>query len=197
MAEPAPPLWLASRSPRRAELLRVLGVAFERVDVDVDETGHPGEAPRAYVERVARAKAAAARARLPGAVPLLAADTTVALEARIFGKPADADEAVAMLTALAGTRHDVHTAVVVDAGAPACVVVSTAVTFAPLAAGTIAAYVASGEPFDKAGGYGVQGLGGALVTRIEGSYSAVVGLPLAETAGLLDAAGVRHRLAPG
>lgn len=197
MAERSAVLHLASRSPRRAELLTLLGVAFERIDVEVDEAALPAEPADAYVERVARAKATAARAALPGTAPLLAADTTVSLDGRIFGKPADGTEAMAMLGALSGRTHLVHTAVVVDAGRALCEVVATRVEFAAFDGAAIANYVASGEPLDKAGAYGIQGLGGALVVRIEGSYSAVVGLPLVETARLLAAAGVPHRLHPG
>jgi len=192
---PPAPLILASRSPRRAELLRLLGVDFRVVDVAVDEDGHAGEAPADYVLRVARAKAAAGAAAAPG-MALLAADTTVARAGRIFGKPRDADDASAMLLALAGGWHEVYTAVVVRAADARHLerVVCTRVEFVPFDAAVAAAYWASGEPADKAGAYGIQGLGGALVARIDGSYSAVVGLPLAETAALLTAAGVGHAL---
>lgn len=192
---PAAPLLLASRSPRRAELLDLLGVRFERFDVEFDERTLPGEAPQAYVLRVALGKAAAAghpdRA-------VLTADTCVSCDGTIFGKPADHAAARAMLRRLAGRWHDVHTAVVVRAAgqAPSTVVVATRVEFVAFDDAVIDRYWASGEPADKAGAYGIQGLGGALVRRIEGSYGAVVGLPLAETAALLRNAGIGHTLAP-
>ncbi|MGR8920331.1 MAG: Maf family protein [Gammaproteobacteria bacterium] len=194
MPEASPELVLASRSPRRAEFLRLLGVAFEVVAADVDEGALAGEAPRDYVCRVARLKATTAAARLPGR-PVLAADTTVAIDGELLGKPADAAAAAAMLRRLSGRSHEVFSAVVLKgAGAEHVAVAGATVEFGTLDAGIIDAYVASGEPLDKAGAYGIQGLGGALVTRISGSYSAVVGLPLAETRGLLDRAGLRHRL---
>lgn len=191
-----PALYLASRSPRRAAYLELLGVAFETVDADADETARAGEAPVAYVERVARSKAEAARGRASLPLPLLAADTTVSLDGRLFGKPVDAAHALQMLRALSGRWHEVHTAVVVAGQTLASVVVTTRVEFAPLSDATIEAYWQTGEPRDKAGAYGIQGLGGALVARVDGSYSAVVGLPLRETRDLLDAAGVPHRLRP-
>lgn len=192
-----PDLLLASRSPRRADLLRTLGVVFAVVDVEIDETPWPDEAPAAYVRRLARMKAEAGRA-VTRAAPVLAADTTVVAAEALLGKPRDADEARAMLRRLAGRVHEVLTGVaVIDRhGAIEDVVVTTRVGFRALDSRTIDAYVASGEPLDKAGGYGIQGLGGALVERIDGSYSNVVGLPLAATVGLLDAAGVPHALNP-
>lgn len=191
-------LCLASRSPRRAELLRTLGVAFRVLDVEVDETPRPGEAPADYVRRLACDKARAGRAAAAGVdAPVLAADTTVVVDRAILGKPEDADDARRMLARLAGRAHEVFTGVaLVDArGELRCTVARTGVRFRALTAGEIAAYVASGEPLDKAGAYGIQGLGGALVAGIDGSYSNVVGLPLAETLALLDAAGVPHALA--
>ena len=190
-------LLLASRSPRRAELLRTLGVDFTVIDVEVDETPAPGEAAADYVRRLACAKVRAGHARMEDvALPVLAADTTVVLDGAILGKPLDDADARAMLARLAGHTHDVLTGVaVIDAqGALTVAVVRTRVSFRALSPVEITAYVASGEPFDKAGAYGIQGLGGALVARIEGSYSNVVGLPLAETLALLDAAGVPHAL---
>lgn len=192
-----PLLHLASRSPRRAELLRTLGVEFAIVDIDVDETPHVGEAPAAYVGRLARAKAAAGRVSAPPRAPVLAADTTVALDGEILGKPRDGADAARMLTRLSGRWHAVFTGVALDGVADASIVVETRVLFRPLGADEIARYWASGEPADKAGAYAVQGLGGAFVLRLDGSYSNVVGLPLAETLTLLDRAGVRHRLAGG
>ena len=193
----APALLLASRSPRRADLLRTLGVEFRLVDVEVDETPGRHEAPDAYVRRLAREKARAGQAAAPAAsLPVLAADTTVVLDGEILGKPVDDADARAMLARLAGRPHEVLTGVAVLDGRGLLVdtVVATRVRFRALTPAEIAAYVASGEPLDKAGAYGIQGLGGALVERIEGSYSNVVGLPLAETLALLDAAGVPHAL---
>lgn len=192
-------LLLASRSPRRAELLRTLGVAFRVIDVEVDETTRVGEAPVDYVRRLARDKARAGQAVAGGAsLPVLAADTTVVLDGAILGKPLDDADARAMLARLAGRTHEVLTGVaVIDArGWLDDAVVATRVSFRALSPAEIAAYVASGEPADKAGAYGIQGLGGALVERIDGSYSNVVGLPLVETLALLDAAGVPHALRP-
>jgi len=192
-------LLLASRSPRRAELLRTLGVAFRVIDVEVDETTRVGEAPVDYVRRLARDKARARQAVAGGAsLPVLAADTTVVLDGAILGKPLDDADARAMLARLAGRTHEVLTGVaVIDArGWLDDAVVATRVSFRALSPAEIAAYVASGEPADKAGAYGIQGLGGALVERIDGSYSNVVGLPLVETLALLDAAGVPHALRP-
>ena len=188
-------LHLASRSPRRAELLRLLGVDFVLVDVEVDERQQAGEAPSDYVGRVALTKARAGSAQLaPGAV-VLAADTTVSVDGEIFGKPRDAADGQSMLSRLAGHWHEVFTAVVVAAdGRHHIEVVKTRVEFRVLDAVAIAAYWRSGEPVDKAGGYGIQGLGGALVKRIDGSYSAVVGLPLCETAALLEKVGIGHAL---
>ena len=192
-------LLLASRSPRRAELLRTLGVAFRVIDVEVDETTRVGEAPVDYVRRLARDKAVAGQAVAGDAsLPVLAADTTVVLDGAILGKPLDDADARAMLARLAGRTHEVLTGVaVIDArGWLDDAVVATRVSFRALSPAEIAAYVASGEPADKAGAYGIQGLGGALVERIDGSYSNVVGLPLVETLALLDAAGVPHALRP-
>lgn len=198
MSSPAIDLLLASRSPRRAEFLRMLGVAFEPVDVEIDESPLPAEAPATYVRRLACGKARAAFAGCPArGLPVLAADTTVVLDGAILGKPTDVADACAMLARLAGRPHEVLTGVaLIDRhGSRRDTVVSTRVIFRALTSAEIAAYVATGEPADKAGSYGIQGLGGALVSRIEGSYSNVVGLPLAETLELLGAAGVRHALA--
>lgn len=190
------PIVLASRSPRRAALLHLLGVAYDLVAADIDETPLGAEAPVEYVQRVALAKAACARAGGLTQRIVLAADTCVSVDGEIFGKPLDFADARRMLRRLAGGWHTVYTAVVVAGmdGLSRSAIVATRVEFTPLDDATIAAYWASGEPTDKAGAYGIQGLGGALVRRIEGSYSAVVGLPLAETAMLLAGAGVAHAL---
>jgi septum formation protein len=204
-----PILHLASRSPRRAELLRTLGVDFAIIDVDVDETPHSGESPPAYVRRLALAKAAAGRARVAAGAPVLAADTTVVVDDDVLGKPRDGADAARMLAALSGRWHAVFTGVALDCvaaadahglekaavGAIDSVVVATRVLFRTLRTDEIARYWASGEPADKAGAYAVQGLGGAFVRRLDGSFSNVVGLPLAETLALLERARIPHHLA--
>jgi septum formation protein len=179
---------LASASPRRSELLRQLGIDHEIRPVDVDESVRPGEAPSAYVLRLAEAKAVALWQRL-GAVerrPVLAADTTVALEGEIFGKPADLAQARAMLGRLSGRTHEVHTAVAVlhDGGAAARVS-SSSVSLRALTPAEIDWYWSTGEPSDKAGGYAVQGRAAAFIRHIAGSYSGIMGLPLYETWELL------------
>lgn len=181
-------LALASASPRRRDLLRAAGIPCEIAPQDVDEATQPGEAPIGYVLRVARSKAAAYR----GACEVvLAADTTVAVDGAILAKAADDEDAVRMLTRLAGRTHVVHTAVVVRAGERSLEqVVSTEVRFRSLSEPEIRAYVATGEPRDKAGAYGIQGQGGALIGAVFGSYTNVVGLPLAEALAMLRAAGI-------
>lgn len=187
---PTPRLVLASASPRRRELLGLLGLAPEVVPPEIDEAVRAGEAPEAYVERLAQEKAAQVARGLPGAL-VLAADTTVALGADVLGKPASEAEARHMLGRLSGTWHEVFTGVAVDGPLRASLVVRTRVEFRPLSAGEIAWYVATGEPMDKAGAYAVQGRAGAFVARLEGSPTNVVGLPLAEAAALLARAGLR------
>ena len=196
-----PFVYLASQSPRRQELLQQLGVRFElllpRPDEDAEalEAELPGEHARDYVQRVCIAKAHAARARLVAGGhatrPILVADTTVTIDDAILGKPTDADDAIAMLTRLAGREHEVLTAVtVIDAEGtllPAALSVST-VRFAALHVDAIRRYAASGEPLGKAGAYGVQGRAAEFIQRINGSYSGIMGLPLFETAALLRAA---------
>lgn len=191
-------IYLASRSPRRRELLRQIGIAFEalllREDVrrgaDVDEAPAPGESPQDYVNRVARDKAEAgwrriaSRGLLPR--PVLAADTTVVVDGGIIGKPADARHAQQMLRRLSGRTHRVMTAVAVAREARVETALSTsAVEFRELADGEIRRYVASGEPLDKAGAYAIQGRAAVFVRGISGSYSGIMGLPLFETAELL------------
>ena len=197
MQTAGPTLVLASASPRRRDMLSLAGVRFTVIPAAIDETPHPGEAPADYVRRVARDKAAAVRAQAPAGSVVLAADTAVCIDDELFGKPRDAADARRMLARLSGREHRVLSAVCVEggSGARAESLVETRVRFRPLDDPTIAAYVASGEPLDKAGAYGIQGLGGALVSTIDGSYSAVVGLPLAETLALLEAAGISHALA--
>lgn len=181
-------LILASASPRRAELLTQIGLPFVARPVDIDETVRAGEAPSDYVERLAREKALAG-ATDPDAL-VIGSDTTVVLSHEILGKPADSAEAIATLARLSGQTHQVITAVALTSGGDcAACVVTTDVTFRVLTDDEIRAYVATGEPMDKAGSYGIQGLGGIFVKEIRGSYSSVVGLPLQETAGLLSQAG--------
>ena len=185
---PPPVILLASASPRRSELLRQVGVAHEVRPVDVDESVRPGEAPSAYVLRLAEAKAEALWTRLSPAErrPVLAADTTVALEGVIFGKPADPAEARSMLSRLAGRTHEVHTAVALrHAGGTAARVSTSSVSLRALAPGELDWYCRSGEPYDKAGGYAVQGRAALFIRHIAGSYSGIMGLPLYETWELL------------
>jgi len=184
------PLILASASPRRRELLSLLGLTFDVVPADVDEAWRNGEPPATHAERLAREKAEAARR--PGAVTV-GADTIVVVDGAILGKPAGSAEARAMLGRLAGRDHVVHTAIAVTyAGRIASAVVSTKVWFRPLDAGAIAGYVATGEPLDKAGAYGIQGYGAVLVDRIEGDYFTVMGLGLARLVDLLGEVGLRY-----
>ena len=180
------PLVLASASPRRRALLEQLGIALRIDPAHLDETVRQGEPAEAYVLRLAEEKAAAVHARHPHAT-VLAADTSVVLEGAVLGKPSTAEEALAMLRRLSGRTHQVMTAVAV-AGAGSRLVAAS-VTFAGAPEAALRWYVSTGEPMDKAGAYAVQGIGGFLVERIEGSHSAVVGLPLVETLALLQAAG--------
>lgn len=199
MSIPRPDLVLASASPRRSELLAQAGVRHVVQVAGVDESVRDGESPADYVERLARAKAVAVLP-LAGALPVLGADTTVVVDDEILGKPVDAADAARMLARLSGREHRVLTAVAVCRGSEILSRTSdTRVWFRVLDERLIARYVATGEPLDKAGAYGIQGLGGTLVTRIDGSYTGVVGLPLAETVALLEAFGVPcwHRGADG
>jgi septum formation protein len=187
-----PALVLASASPRRRDLLEGAGLTFSVRPAAIDETPRSGEAPLPYVRRMAREKALAVNAG-PGEV-VLAADTVVTLDGAVLGKPSDAAAACATLRTLSGRIHRVHTGVALRDGRHVHVrVTTTSVRFRVLSDADVARYVATGEPFDKAGGYGVQGYGGALVERLVGSYTNVVGLPLAETLTLLARAGVHPR----
>jgi septum formation protein len=197
-------IYLASRSPRRRELLAQIGVKYEpllfregpRQDADTDEAVRPGEEPGEYVRRVTRLKAEAAWQRVVmrrglQRKPVLAADTTVALGTEILGKPADRADAERILKLLSGTEHRVLTGVAIAFEDRYEMEVSESlVRFAAIEDERIAAYVLSGEPFDKAGAYAIQGRAGAFVERIEGSYSGVMGLPLHETAVLLRRFGI-------
>ncbi len=173
-------LLLASASPRRRELLAAAGFLFDVVPADIDEQRRPGEVADEYVRRMAVEKAGAIRGGA-GARPVLGADTIVVLEGEVLGKPADEADAVRMLARLSGARHDVFTAIALwwpEGGAPDVAVERTQVWMRGIAPGEIAAAVASGEPLDRAGAYAIQGLASRWVTRIEGSYSNVVGLPV-------------------
>ena len=188
-----PPLVLASGSPRRRWLLEQLGVRFEVFAVDIEERPHSGELPAPFAQRMADEKATAAAERRPAAW-VLAADTVVALGDVALGKPRGREEAVAMLAQLSGRAHVVYTGIVLlrPAAVPAeRAVVATRVSFRALRAADIRAYVASGEPLDKAGAYAIQGGGAHLVDRVEGSYTNVIGLPLAEVAAWLRAWQIR------
>ena len=190
-----PHIYLASRSPRRGELLGQIGVRFEVLPSDIDESARSGESPEHYVLRLAREKALACARRLSAAGmaarPILAADTTVCIDGLILGKPEDDADAAAMLRRLSDRWHVVHTAIAMAQGDRVeTALSSTQVEVAALAEQDIAAYVASGEPRDKAGSYGIQGLAGAFIRRIEGSYSGVMGLPVYETVQLLGKFGV-------
>jgi septum formation protein len=191
-----PKIYLASRSPRRGELLRQIGVDFEVLPSDVDESVLPEEAPEHYVLRLARAKAEVCTRRIlqEGSrdMPVLAADTTVCADGEILGKPENDEQACAMLRRMSDRWHTVLTAIAVANGDRVEVALSsTQVEVAPLSEAEIAAYVATGEPFGKAGGYGIQGLAGTFIRRIEGSYSGVMGLPIYETAQLLKNFGLK------
>jgi len=194
LVQSAQSIYLASRSPRRQELLAQIGVKFEVMALDVDEAVLEGEAPRAYVERLARAKAEAGwqrieRENLPRA-PVLGADTTVAVGGRILGKPADGREAAEMLATLSGRLHEVLTALALRFGARLESAVSVSqVRFKTLSREEIARYVATRECEDKAGAYGIQGHAARFVAELRGSFSGVVGLPLYETAQLLERIG--------
>ncbi|MDO8861351.1 Maf family protein [Haliea sp. E1-2-M8] len=190
-------LILASASPRRHELLGRLGVHFVVDAADIDESVRPGEAARDYVVRMAREKAEAVSSRRGDGGPVLAADTTVVVDGDILGKPADHFAGLAMLARLGGRTHSVITAVCLQTEhCVAALEVETLVTFLTLNREVCEQYLATPEPWDKAGGYAIQGLGGALVSGIEGSYSNVVGLPLAETWQLLARHGIATALGP-
>ena len=187
-------LYLASGSPRRAELLAQVGVPFSTLSApDIDETPLAEEKPEDYVCRLARDKACAGRKSLPEPGVVLGADTAVVMGCRILGKPDNDPHACAMLAALAGREHRVLSAVCLCCGDEHRVALSdTRVRFRPLDDDRIRAYVATGEGRDKAGGYGIQGLGAALVASLSGSYSGVVGLPLELTLPLLEWAGIPY-----
>jgi septum formation protein len=181
-------LYLASQSPRRRQLLEQIGQRFAVLDVDVPELHREGEPPEDYVSRVAREKAGAGLlqvAAVPGAI-VLGADTEVVLDGEVFGKPADAAAATAMLRRLQGRRHRVISTVwLLSAGREEHATSLSEVGFAPMDEAAIARYVASGEPYGRAGAYAIQGLAASHIDHLSGSFSGVMGLPLYETAQLL------------
>lgn len=191
------PLILASGSPRRAELLTAAGFVFDIVPADVDETPFPGEVPKVYALRVARAKADAVAARVDGGRAILAADTVVVAGDRLMGKPVDDDDAVSMLRALSGRVHEVHTAVVIRGPVTHEEVVTTAVRFNALSEEEIRWYIATGEAFGKAGAYAIQGRAARFIDRIDGSWSNVVGLPIATVYRVLASPAVGLKLGGG
>ena len=187
----SPQLHLASTSPRRRDILQTLGVEFAVVTVDTDETPLDGESPQDLVLRLATAKAEAAADAATDAGIVLAADTVVVLGDRVLGKPGNCDDAVEMLLALSGQTHSVLTGVALRTADGTRVALSaTDVRFREIDQDEATAYWQSGEPCDKAGAYGIQGLGGVFVEAIDGSYSGVMGLPVFETVELLRSAGI-------
>jgi septum formation protein len=192
MDSPKPVLCLASVSPRRRELLAQIGVPHVVVGADIDETFLPGETPRDYVIRLAREKALVIR-RSGQRLPVLAADTTVVVDGKVFGKPGDQAQAVQMLASLSGRAHEVLTAVALaDSRGVAGRLSSSTVRFRKVSREECLAYWETGEPRDKAGGYAIQGLGAVFIESLSGSYSGVMGLPLFETGELLREAGIAY-----
>jgi septum formation protein len=187
-----PLIYLASRSPRRRELLQQIGVEHRLLDIEVDERVREGESPSDYVLRVSQDKAVAGLEVCKGveSLPVLAADTCVVVADRMLGKPADRVEGLWMLRQLSGATHRVYTAVALDDGHLATRLSVSEVRFRPLSEDEMTAYWASGEPADKAGGYAIQGLAAQFISELRGSYSGVMGLPLFETAELLRGAGI-------
>jgi len=187
------PLVLASGSPRRASLLRMLGLRFDIVPAEVDESFLPGEPPARHAERLAREKAQAVAAKRPDAI-VVGSDTIVVVDDVVLGKPRGAEEAVEMLLRLQGREHRVETgvAVVAPGGRIACAVEGVRVRFRRFDRRTASEYVATGEPLDKAGAYGIQGFGSTLVESIDGDYYAVMGLPIVRLLALLEELGWRY-----
>ncbi|MEX0979864.1 MAG: nucleoside triphosphate pyrophosphatase [Gemmatimonadota bacterium] len=185
---------MASASPRRADLLKMLGFTFDRLPADIPENPDEGESPAGYVERLAREKATSVAALRPEAL-VLAGDTVVVLDGEILEKPSDEEDAVRMLMRLSGRSHVVLSGIAVAApgGVLESTLERTEVTFRPFDDGTARAYAATGEPMDKAGAYGIQGFGASLVDSISGDYFTVVGLPVARLVELLERTGWRYR----
>ena len=187
---------LASQSPRRRELLTLVGIAHEVQPADIDESYIAGERPREHAERLARGKTAVIAARAPDAV-VIGSDTIVVVDGDVLGKPADELNAVRMLARLAGRSHTVITAVAVAwRGETRSGVEEVGVTFHPLSRAEIDAYIATGEPMDKAGAYGIQGYGATIVARVDGDYFAVMGLPLQRLTRVLAVLGIRYAFGP-
>lgn len=183
---------LASASPRRHELLTLIGIAHSVRPADIDETIYPGEVPAAHPERLARQKAAEVAAVEPGAL-IIAADTIVVIDGEILGKPRDVPDAQRMLSALSGRSHTVYTAVAVSYGDRLeSDTEGVSVTFRAIEPAEIDAYIATGEPMDKAGSYGIQGFGATIVDRIDGDYFAVMGLAIGRMVRLMRRVGVRY-----
>ena len=189
----APRVILASQSPRRRELLQLVGIPHAVQPADVDEVYRPGEAPMAHARRLAREKAATVAAADPEAL-VVGSDTIVVVDGDVLGKPRDEAHAAEMLTRLSGRSHVVMTAVAVRwGGRERSAVEVVGVTFHPLTVEDIQAYIATREPMDKAGAYGIQGFGATIVERVDGDYFAVMGLPLQRTVRLMAELGVRYR----
>ena len=187
-----PSVVLASASPRRADVLGMLGLSFSVMPADVEERRNGGERPRCYVERLARAKVAAVAGAPAGAL-VIGGDTIVVIDGRVLEKPRDAADAAKMLSSLSGRTHTVYSGLAVGAGVRVVSnVVAARVTFRELTREVIDAYVATGEPLDKAGSYGIQGRGAALVERIEGDYYAVMGLSAVALASLVREVGYEY-----
>jgi septum formation protein len=188
-----PRVILASQSPRRRELLTLIGVPHEVRPADIDETYLPGELPRAHAERLAREKAEEVAREVPDAI-VIGSDTIVVVDGDVLGKPRDEMQAAQMLARLSGRSHVVMTAVAVSwHGEMRSDVVEVGVTFHPIDATEIEAYIATREPMDKAGAYGIQGYGATIVERVDGDYFAVMGLPLQRLVRLMADLGVRYR----
>ena len=184
---------LASSSPRRRQLLNLIGIAHDVRPANIDESPRPREAPRRHAERLAREKASAVATRDPDLITI-GADTVVVINRTVLGKPADGDEAARMLGLLSGREHLVITAVAVSRGKKLrSAIEEVRVRFRRLRDDEIQAYIATGEPMDKAGAYGIQGFGATIVERIEGDYFAVMGLPLVRLVGLLRDVGVNYQ----
>ena len=187
---------LASQSPRRRQLIDLIGIAHEVQPADIDESYLAGERPREHAERLARGKTAVIAEREPDAL-VIGSDTIVVVDGDVLGKPADELDAVRMLARLAGRSHVVITAVAVSwRGETRSAVEEVGVTFHPMSRTEIDAYIATGEPMDKAGAYGIQGYGATIVSRVDGDYFAVMGLPLQRLTRVLGALGIRYGFGP-
>jgi septum formation protein len=188
-----PVIYLASRSPRRRALLEQIGIDHALLEIDIDERQRPDEDPIAYVLRLAREKAEAGASLVTGdeCLPVLAADTSVVVENRVLGKPEDKDHGLWMLRQLSGRTHQVYTGVALGWRGIETELSCSEVSFRLLSEAEIAAYWATGEPADKAGGYAIQGVAARFISMLHGSYSGVMGLPLFETAELLSRSGIQ------